>query len=149
MQPLLKAIEVGATDAPVSKMAERYNLLIGVISMNTSRLKEALHLTNYVLSQHPTYTPIFKTRCSILLKLNWTDQFIQACEQGVRRNRGSPEAHYNLGVAYMKLGHITQAETSFRNMLVLDQSSTLARFHLATVLQDTGKTQQMLEARLL
>lgn len=149
VQPLLRAIEVGATDAPVSKLAERYDLLIGVISMNTSRLKEAFQLSNYVLSQHPTYTPIFNTRCSILLRLNRTDQFIQACEQGVSRNRGLQDAHYNLGVAYMKLGYMAHAETAFRNTLMLDRSSTVAQFHLATLLQTTGKTKQVLEARLL
>ena len=149
LQPLLKAIEVGATDASRSTMAERYDLLIGIISMNTSRLKEALKLSNYVLSQHPTYDPIFSTRCSIFLKLNWTDQIIPVCEKGVIRNQRLPEAHYNLGIAYMKLGHLSQAETFFRNVLVLDWGSTVARFHLATVLQNTGKAQQMQEARLL
>lgn len=149
MQPLLRAIELGATDAPANKLAERYDLLIGVISMNTSRLKEALKMSNYVQSQHPAYAPILNTRCSILIKLNWTNQFIQACELGVMRNQGLPNAHYNLGVAYMKLGYLKQAEAAFRNMLLLDTSSAVARFHLATVLQTTGKTQQLLEARLL
>lgn len=149
LQPLLRAIEVGASDAPLSKLAERYDLLISVISMNTSRLKEALELSNYVQSQHPTYAPIYNTHCSVLMKLNRTDQLIRACELGVLRNQGLLDAHYNLGMAYMKLDYLTQAETSFRNMLVLDRSSTVAKFHLATVLQSAGTTQQLLEARIL
>jgi tetratricopeptide (TPR) repeat protein len=146
---LLKAIEVGATDAPTRNMAERYDSLISIISRNTSRLREALTLSEHVLNHYPTYDPIFSTRCSILLKLNWTDQFIQACEQGVIRNKHLPEAHYNLGIAYTKLGHMSHAVTFFTNMLELDRDSTVARYHLASVLQTSGEAQQLMEARLL
>lgn len=140
---------LGAEDASERNLAERYDLLISVISMNTSRLNEALQLNNYVLNQHPTYNPLLNTRCAVLIKLNRTDQFIRACEMAVYRNQGLLDAHYNLGIAYMKLGHLSHAEGSFRNMLALDSPSTVARIHLASVLQASGSTQQLSEARQL
>lgn len=130
-------------------MAERYELLATVISMNTSRLNEALKLSNYVLSQHPAYSRIYNTRCLLLIKLNRTHEFIPACETAVRRNPALPDAHYNLGMGYMKLGYLSQAEVSFRNMVLLSRGSKVALFHLATVLQTTGHTQELLEARTL
>lgn len=149
MQPLWKAIEIGASDTPESKMAERYNLLASVISMNSSRLPEALKLNEYVLTHHPHYTKSFETKCSILLKLNRTRQFIYACEEAVWNNQGLPSAYYNLGVAYLKLGYLSNAQKTFRNVLSLDGSNTLGMSHLATVLQTTGKTEDFLEARQL
>ena len=149
LQPLLKAIELGADDASERNLAERYDLLISVISMNTSRLNEALQLNHYVLSQHPSYNPLLITRCAILIKLNRTDQFIRACEMAVYRNQGHLDAHYHLGIAYQKLGHLSHAEGSFKNMLVLDSTSNVARFHLASVLQASENTHQLSEARQL
>ena len=149
MQPLWKAIEFGASDTPDSRMAERYNLLASVISMNSSRLPEALKLNNYVLTHHPHYTKSFETKCSILLKLNQTSQILHACEEAVWNNQGLPSAYFNLGVAYMKLGHLLHAEMTFRSMLALDDSNVLGMSHLASLLQTTGKTEHLLEARLL
>ena len=130
-------------------MAERYNLLVTVISMNHSRLNEALELSQHVLKEHPDYTIMYATRCSIIIKLNRTADFIHDCDLAVRMNPGLSNAHYNLGIACMKLGYLSQAEVSFRNMLVLDSGSLVAMFHLATVLQNTGRIKDMLEARNL
>ena len=149
MQPLAKSIELGVAESVESRLAERYDLLVGVIAMNTSRLEEALERTRHVLQHYPSYSPIHNTRCSILIKLNRTDEFVQACELAVMRNRRTTSAHYNLGVAYMKLGFTKQAERSFRNMLVLDHKDPVALFHLAYALQSSGQTPQLLEARQL
>ncbi len=148
-QPLIKAIQLGAHDASNRTLAERYDLLISVISINNSRLNEALELSEYVLTQHPSYTQVLNTRCAILIKLNWTDQFIRACEMAVWRNQGLPDAHYNLGVAYTRLGFLEQAEMAYRNMLVVAPGSVVATRQLAKALQATGSSQQLLEARTL
>lgn len=130
-------------------MAERYDLLVSVISKNTSRLQEALELSEMVMSQHPGYPPILNTRCSLLIKLNRTNQFIRACEMAVWRNQRLANAHYNLGIAYTKLGYLDQAEMAFRNLLVVAPGNTVGMHHLAQTLQATGNTQQLLEARTL
>ena len=153
LQPLLRAIELGARDAPRSRLAERYDLLASVIATNTSRLNEALKLSRYVLSQHPTYNPIHNTHCSLLIKLNRTDEIIRACELAVLKNPTLSDTHLNLGMAYMRLGYSSRAENSFRNMLVASgyrgHMYVVGMVHLATVLQATGQTKDLSEARQL
>jgi len=149
LQPLVRAIKLGAVDATESRLAERYDVLASIIAMNSSRLSEALEVSNYVLSQHPSYSPIHNTRCSVLMKLNHTHECIKACELAVVRNPALAEAHYNLGLAYKRQGYLSQAEMAFRNMLAVTRGSTVAMSHLATVLQDTGQTTSLLEARKL
>ncbi len=124
-------------------------MLATAISKNSSRLKEALELSEHVLAEHPKYGRIYTTRCSILIKLNRTSDFISKCKLAVQISPGFPPAHYNLGVAYMKLGYLAQAETTFRNLLSVERGSILGMFHLATVLQTTGRTQDLLESREL
>lgn len=153
MQPLLQAIKLGSRDVPTSTLADWYNELATVIATNSSRLDEALKLSRYVLTQHPTYNPIHSTHCSLLIKLNRTREFVPACEQAVMKNPSLSDTHYNLGVAYMKVGHLSQAETYFRNLLVLSESGsslhTEGLSQLATVLQATGRSGALLEARQL
>ncbi len=145
----MKAIQLGAHDATNHTLAERYDLLVTVISMNTSRLNEALELSEYVWSRHPGYAHILNTRCSLLIKLNRTDRFIRACEMAVWHNQGVADAHFNLGVAYSKLGYLEQAEMALRNMLVVAPGSVVAMGHLAKALLASGTTQHLLEARTL
>ena len=145
----MKAIQLGADDASNHTLAERYDLLVTVISMNNSRLNEALELSEFVLSRHPSYVHILNTRCSLLIKLNRTDQFIQACEMAVWRNQAVPDAHFNLGMAYTKLGYLDRAEMAFRNLLLVAPGNRVGMHHLAKALLATGNTQQLLEARAL
>lgn len=60
-----------------------------------------------------------------------------------------PSVHYNLGIAHMKLGNQARAERAFRDVLLLDRDSTHAMFHLATVLQNSGDLDNLLEAKKL
>lgn len=64
-------------------------------------------------------------------------------------NSGMPSVHYNLGIAHMKLGNQARAERAFRDVLLLDRDSTHAMFHLATVLQNSGDVDNLLEAKKL
>ena len=74
---------------------------------------------------------------------------LRACEYAVQTNPGLSMSHYNLGTVYMKMGDLARAEIAFRNMLIVDRGSTLGVFHLAKVLQTTGQTSNLLEARQL
>ena len=130
-------------------MAESYSLLSNVIAMNSSRLKEALELTEYVLSRYPKHAKSLKTKCSILLQLNQTGEFIYTCEKALWYNQGDPAAYYDLGVAYTKLGYLSDAEKVLRKMLERDSSSVPGKSYLANILQGTGKTQDLVEARQL
>ena len=102
-----------------------------------------------MLTHHPGYTLVHNTRCSLLIKLNRTDEFVRACELAVLKNPYHPDTYLNLGVAYTKLGDLSRAETAFRRMLMLDQSNVVGMYKLASVLQASRQTQALLEAREL
>jgi len=127
---------------------ESYSLLSSVIAMNASRLKEALKLSDYVLRGYPEHSTSLHTKCSILLKLNRTGDFIYACEKALWHNQRNPDAFYNLGVAYTRIGYYSDAENILRKMLER-YSSVMGKSLLANVLLDTGKQQDMAEARQL
>ncbi len=117
--------------------------------MNSSRLKEALHLTDHVLKQYPEHTQTLHTKCSILLQLNKTNELVYACEKSLWYNQNNPESYYNLGVAYARLGYLSDAEKVVRRMLHLDTTSGLGKSYLASILQGTGNAHDLKEARQL
>lgn len=127
-------------------MAESYYLLISVISSNQSRFEEALGMCDEAISIHPHHAKLYAVKGGILLKMNRTTEALSVLEEAVRINSGIASVHYNLGMAHMRLGNQARAERAFRDVLLIDHDSTHAMFHLATVLQNSGDTEDVLEA---
>lgn len=128
-------------------MSDAYHLLSSVIATNVSRLPEALNTCDEGLGLYPS-GKLLTTKCNILLKLNRTRQAINTCREAIKMHPMQANAHYSLGVAHMMLGQHVEAEKAFRDVLLIERS-TIAMFHLATVLQQSGNKQDLVEAKKL
>ena len=106
-------------------------------------------MCNSAISVLPHHAKLYAVKGGILLKMNRTSEALSVLEEAVRINSGIASVHYNLGVAHMKLGNQARAERAFRDCLLIDHDSTHAMFHLATVLQNSGDTEDLLEAEKL
>lgn len=149
MQPLQKAIELSAVNTADRNIVDSYHLLASVISMNTSRLDEALSVCNEGIILYPDMHQLLTTKCGILVKMNLSHQAIPLCEEALRRNSFSAQAHYHLGLAYLRLSYISQAERSLWNSVRLDSSNKDALYHLATILQASTNRKDLQEAQKL
>ena len=147
LQPLQRAIELSTTNTADRNIVDSYDLLASVISMNSSRLEEALSICNEGISLFPDIHQLLTTKCGILVKMNHTHQAISWCEDALRRNSYSPLAYYHIGMAYLQLGHVTLAEKALWNSVMLDASNRDVLYHLATILQGSTNRRGLQEAQ--
>lgn len=138
---------MSVTNTADRNIIDSYNLLASVISMNNSRLEEALSICNEGISLYPNMHHLLTTKCGILVKMNQSNQAISLCEESLRHNSYSPLAYYHLGLAYLHLGYISHAETALWNSVTLDSSNTDALYHLATILQGSTSSRDLQEAQ--
>ena len=148
-QPLQRAIELSVTNTADMNIIDSYDLLASVVSMNSSRLNEALTICNEGITLYPNRHQLLTTKCAILVKMNQSGQAIPLCEDALRQNSYSPQAYFNLGLAYSRLGYISHAETALWNSVMLDSSNRDALYHLATILQASSNTKGLHEAQKL
>ena len=135
------------TNTADRNIIDSYDLLAFVISMNSSRLDEALAICNEGISLYPGVPHLLTTKCGILLKMNQSNQAISLCEESLRYNSYSPLSYYHLGMAYLWLGYISHAETALRKSVMMDSSNTDALYHLATILQGSTSSRDLQEAQ--
>lgn len=149
IQPLQRAIELSVTNTADMNIIDSYDLLASVVSMNTSRLDEALSICNEGITLYPDRHQLLTTKCAILVKMNQSHQAIPLCENALRQNSYSPQAYYNLGLAYLRLSYLSHAETALWKSVMLDSGNRDALYQLATILQGSSNTKGLLEAQKL
>ena len=115
--------------------------------MNRSRLDEALSVCDEGISLYPGIHQLLTTKCGILVKMNQSRQAVSLCEESLRHNSLSPLAYYNLGMACLRLGYISRAETALWNSVMLDSGNIDALYHLATILQGSTDHRHLQEAQ--
>ncbi len=71
---------------------------------------------------------------------------IAALREVVRRDPGTPDAHYNLGYAYYRMGRLLEAAASFRRTLELRPSFDEALGPLASCLEHLGQEGEAVDA---
>ena len=138
---------MSATNTADRNIIDSYDLLAFVISMNSSRLDEALVICNEGISLYPDVPHLLTTKCGILVKMNQSNQAISLCSESLRHNSYSPVAYYHLGMAYLRLGYISHAETALWKSVMLDSSNVDALYHLATILQGSTSSRDLQEAQ--
>ena len=80
---------------------------------------------------------------NILLKMNRTEEALQLLEIAVESKLMLPETHCGLGMAYMRLGRKTKAESTFRNVLhTIDASHVPTMVELGKLLRADQKLQE-------
>jgi tetratricopeptide (TPR) repeat protein len=67
-------------------------------------------------------------------------------EQAVAQNPDSPEAHYNLGLVYQRLGRLDAGVRHYRRALELDPYLTEAYYNMAIVFEQLNQRQAAIEA---
>ena len=75
--------------------------------MNSSWLDEALSICNEGITLYPDRHQLLTTKCAILIKIDQliASGFTPLCEDALRQNSYSPQAYYNLGLAYLRLSY--------------------------------------------
>ena len=146
-QPLQRAIELSVTNTADMNIIDSYHLLASVVSMNSSRLDEALSICNEGITLYPNKHQLLTTKCGILVKMNQSHQAIALCEDALRQNSYSSLAYYNLGLACLRLSYINRAETALWNSVMLDSSNKDALYHLASILQGSTNAKDLHEAQ--
>ena len=146
-QPLQRAIELSVINTADRNIVDSYNLLASVVAMNSSRLDQALSICDEAITLYPNKHQLLTTKCGILVKMNQSYQAVAVCGDALKVNSYSPLAYYHLGVAYLRLGYISNAETALWNSVVLDSSNRDALYHLATILQGSSSAKDLQEAQ--
>lgn len=149
IQPLQRAIELSVTNTADRNIIDSYDLLASVVSMNSSRLDKALLICDEGILLYPGKHQLLTTKCGILNKMNRSHEAIASCDDALRHNSYSPLAHYNLGIAYLRLGYITNAEAALRNSVMLDSGNVDALYQLATILQGNRNSRDLQEVQKL
>ena len=148
-QPLQKAIELSVSNTADRNIVDSYDLLASVISMNDSRLQEALTVCNEGISLYPKVHQLLSTKCGILVKMNHSHEAIALCEDALKENSYSAVAYYHLGTAHLQLNRVSHAESALWNSVMLDSSNRDALYLLATILQGSSNQRDLLEAQKL
>ena len=144
-----RAIEIlGVRERARSKSIETYQSLAYVISMNESRLTEALSILKVALSMKPGVPDLLNMKGYLLHNLNRSSEAVTTLEQVLRINPSHTDSLYHLGIAYSKLGEIDKAEELLRKVLKLDATNGRAMLHLGQLLakRDPPTVQILLEA---
>lgn len=92
---------------------------LGVAFLADGRLREASDTLLYAIRIVPNNAEAYVNLCTALTKLGEIDNAIWAGERSLEANSALPEAHFNLGLAYLAAGRRPEAETSLRKALTL------------------------------
>ena len=142
-QPLRTALSLSeTTGSDFNKIPNTYHLLIQTLLSQPSRIHEAHALVDQALSHNPHHSQLHTDKCFILHRLNKTREAVHWCRDTLNINPSDPRIHYQLGVAYMRLGYSDDAERAFSDLLALDPNNTLGLFHLATLCQKAGRLKE-------
>ena len=130
-----RAIEIlGVRERARSKSIETYQSLAYVISMNESRLAEALGILEIALSLKPDMLDLLNMKGYLLHNLNRSSEAVDTLRQVLRENPNHKDSLYHLGIAYSKLGEVEKAEQLLRKVLKLDMTNGRAMLHLGLLL---------------
>ena len=86
----------------------------GVARVNQGRHAEALSDFNAALEIHPGFAPALVNIGNLLLEGGQIDAAVLQYEAALRSDDGHRAAHFNLGVAFKKLGRHAEAVREFR-----------------------------------
>jgi tetratricopeptide (TPR) repeat protein len=107
--------------------------------LNSSNLRDAEKWNSEILRQQPKNVAAGIARGRILLAQGKRDEAIAELRRQVSQARDSVEAHYYLGLAYVRNLNNEQAKAEFRDAVRLDQRFLPARLSLAELQMHLGE----------
>lgn len=123
----------------------RYNL--GVALMHAGRVDEAVQAFRQVLAQAPKHLESLLNLGGIHLLLGQGDEALRAFTTALSVH-DHPMVRANLAVAYMQLGHLEEAEKQLRLALSGGQAMPDAWANLGSLLLQTDRLEESIEASL-
>lgn len=144
-----RATEIlGTRERARSKSIETYQSLAYVISMNESRISEALSVLEIALAMKPDILDLLNMKGYFLHKIDRSVESIAVLQQVLRTNPHNKDSLYHLGIAYSKLGEIEKSEELLRKVIHLEPSNGRAMLRLGLILarKDPPILEGLLEA---
>lgn len=149
IQMFQRATEIlGTRERARSRSVETYQSLAYVISMNQSRMSEALNVLEVALTMKPGLLELLNMKGYILHMMDRPSESVATLQHALKTSPNNRDSLYHLGMAYSKLGEIEKAEVLFRRVLQLDSTNGRTMLHLGLLLakKETTNTEALIEA---
>ena len=125
---------LGTKEKIRSKSVETYQSLAYVISMNESRIPEALSVLEVALSMRPGVLELLNMKGYFLHKMDRSLESVAVFQRVLKTSPQNKDSLYHLGVAYSKLGEMEKTEEVLRKVIQLDSTNGRAMLRLGLVL---------------
>ncbi|MBC7658830.1 MAG: tetratricopeptide repeat protein [Chitinophagaceae bacterium] len=113
--------------------------LLAVMHIKAGRLPEAREWINKALEQDPNFVPALVNRAQLAMQRR---EYV-ASENDLKRACAleplNADAHITMGLLYRQTGRITASKGSFEHAMEIAPLNSLARYQLASLLQDEFK----------
>ena len=149
IQMFQRATEIlGTRERARSRSVETYQSLAYVISMNQSRMSEALNVLEVALTMKPGLLELLNMKGYLLHMMDRPSESVATLQHALKTSPNNRDSLYHLGMAYSKLGEIEKAEVLFRRVLQLDSTNGRTMLHLGLLLakKETTNTEALIEA---
>lgn len=121
------------------KKDPRLTNLLGIMHLKAGRMTEAKDWIQKALDQDPNFVPALVNRAQLAMQRR---EFVLA-ENDLKKACDleplNPEAHITRGLLFRQMGKITAARASYEHAMEIAPLNSLARFQLASLLQDEFK----------
>ena len=113
--------------------------LLGIMNLKAGRLQDARDWINKSLEKDPNFVPALVNRAQLSMQRREyalaENDLTKACEFEPL----NPEAHITMGLLFRQTGRVTAAKGAFERAMEIAPLNSLARYQLASLLQDEFK----------
>jgi Tfp pilus assembly protein PilF len=113
--------------------------LLAVMNLKVGRLPEARDWINKSLEQDPNFVPALVNRAQLSMQRREYALAENDLKKACELEPLNPEAHITMGLLFRQTGRITAAKGSFERAMEIAPLNSLARYQLASLLQDEFK----------